>query len=95
MDYFDASINRIAAAALGVRTTQKALLQALLTPYDTLKAFEAQGNFTARLRLMEQLHSLPFGEVWEAYCAQQDVPSESSWLQKVNAYETAEFVNRV
>ncbi len=95
LDYFDASINRIAAAALGVRTTQKALLQALLTPFSTLKEYETAGDFTARLCLMEQLHSLPFGDVWEAYCSHQDVPSESYWLQEVKRYEAEEFGKRV
>lgn len=94
LDYFDASINRIAAAALGVRTTQKALLQALLTPFDTLKELEQAGDFTARLCLMEQLHTLPFGEVWDAYCQHQNVPVESAWLQTVQAYEKQEFGKR-
>jgi len=94
LDYFDASINRIAAAALGVRTARKALLQALLTPYARLKELESAGDFTARLCLMEQLHSLPFGEVWDHFCLQQNAPLESVWLQEVQSYERTEFVKR-
>ncbi len=94
LDYFDASINRIAAAVLGVRSAKKALLLALLQPNSQLKELEAKGDFTARLCLMEQARLLPFGEVWEEFCRRQNCPGEGEWLQEVKDYEQAEFGKR-
>lgn len=94
LDYFDASINRIAAGALGVRTTLKGLMMALLTPHAQLRELEQQGDFTGRLCLREQLHTLPYGEVWEAFCERQGVPGEGKWLAEIRSYEQREFTNR-
>jgi L-rhamnose isomerase len=94
LDYFDASINRIAAGALGVRTTLKGLMMALLTPHDRLRELEQQGDFTGRLCLREQLHTLPYGDVWEAFCESQGVPGEGKWLEEIRSYEQREFTNR-
>lgn len=87
LDFFDASINRVAAWVIGTRSVQKALLQALLTPHDKLRALQDAGDFTARLALMEDIKTLPFGAVWEAYCQQMGVPADGQWLEIVKAYE--------
>lgn len=87
LDYFDASINRVAAWVVGTRNMLKALLLALLAPAARLKAAELEGDYTTRLALLEEAKSLPFGAVWDAYCAQQDVPGGQEWLKEVKAYE--------
>ncbi|MDD5679268.1 MAG: L-rhamnose isomerase [Kiritimatiellae bacterium] len=89
LDFFDASINRIAAWVIGARAMLQALLIALVEPTDTLRQMELKGDFTARLALMEELKSLPFGAVWNYYCLQQDVPPNHAWMREVKAYETA------
>lgn len=94
LDYFDASINRIAAWVIGTRNALKALLLALLEPTDTLRRYEAEGNFTARLALMEELKSMPYGVIWDAYCARQNVPVGAGWLDAVTDYERRELSNR-
>ncbi len=68
LDYFDASINRVAAWTIGTRNMLKALLKALLEPADTLRQLEATGDFTSRLALLEEIKTLPFGAVWDRYC---------------------------
>jgi len=88
LDFFDASINRIAAWVIGTRATLKALLTALLEPTTELRAMEADGDYTSRLALLEELKSLPFGLVWDEYCRRQNTPIGRSWLNSVNAYET-------
>ena len=87
LDFFDASINRVAAWVIGTRSMIKALLLALLEPIDTLRACELGGDFTSRLALLEELKTLPFGAVWDYYCVQQDVPAGSAWLDVVKQYE--------
>ena len=91
LDYFDASINRVAAWVIGIRATQKALLLALLEPLQQLREAEADGNFTARLALLEEAKSLPWGAVWDEFCRRNDVPAGAAWLAEVEAYvkETA------
>lgn len=79
LDYFDASINRIAATVLGARSVKQALLCALLEPTDTLRRYEAEGNLTARLALLERQKAMPFGLVWEYYCQQHNMPGRD-WL---------------
>ena len=86
-DYFDASINRVAAWVIGARATLKAVLLALLEPSETLKKEEAAGNHTARLALMEEIKDLPHGAVWDQFCRSQKVPAGSAWMEKVNDYE--------
>lgn len=81
-DYFDASINRIAATVIGARNAKKALLHALLQPNDALKAAESSGDFTRRLALLEESRTLPFGLVWEAFCEREGVPG-SDWIEKL------------
>jgi L-rhamnose isomerase len=87
LDFFDASINRLAAWVTGTRAMIKALLIALLEPTDLLKSFERDGNFTARLALLEELKTLPFGAVWDYYCLRQGVPVGAAWLNVVQQYE--------
>ena len=88
LDYFDASINRIAAWIIGVRSTQKALLQALLAPVDKLKKLELEGDFTSRLALTEEYKALPFGLVWDHFCEMYNVPVSDKWLSDVKKYES-------
>lgn len=87
LDFFDASINRIAAWVIGTRSMQKALLLALLEPTDTLKALEAEGDYTSRFALLEEYKSLPYGAIWDYFCLQQDTPVGSAWLDEVKTYE--------
>ena len=87
LDFFDASINRIAAWVIGTRSMIKALLLALLEPAVTLRELERSGNFTARLALLEELKTLPFGAVWDYYCLSRNVPPAGAWMQSVQQYE--------
>lgn len=87
LDFFDGSINRIAAWVIGMRAMQKALLLALLEPTDQLKKIEIEGDLTARLALLEEYKAYPFGAVWDYFCATQDVPVGTEWLTEVKAYE--------
>ncbi len=94
LDFFDASINRIAAWTIGTRNTLKALLMALLEPV-ALRDAEKSGDYTARLALMEETKSLPWGAVWDAYCESQNVPAGTAWLSEVKQYENAVLSKRV
>ncbi|MEO1616359.1 MAG: L-rhamnose isomerase [Planctomycetota bacterium] len=87
LDFFDASINRVAAWAIGTRNTLKALLAALLEPRERLFQAECDGDFTTRLALMEEMKSMPMGAVWDYYCLQQSVPVGEQWLSQVKQYE--------
>jgi len=87
LDYFDASINRIAAWVIGTRNMVKALLMALVAPIDLLKQHELEGDYTSRLALMEDAKVLPVGAVWDYYCAKQGVPVGDAWLAEVKQYE--------
>lgn len=87
LDYFDATINRVAAWVIGTRNMIKALLLALLAPIEKLKALEAEGDFTSRLALMEESKSLPFGPVWDYYCYKHEAPVGDAWLPEVKNYE--------
>jgi L-rhamnose isomerase len=87
LDFFDASINRVAAWVTGVRAMQKSLLLALLEPTTKFRDLEAQGDFTSRLALLEEFKTLPFGAVWDYYCQKQGVPVGPAWLDEVKRYE--------
>jgi L-rhamnose isomerase len=95
LDFFDASINRVAAWVIGARSTLKALLLALLEPINTLREQEAAGDYTARLALLEEVKSLPAAAVWDHYCLQQAVPVGPSWLDEIRAYERDVLARRV
>ena len=88
LDYFDATINRLAAWVIGTRNMKKALLYALLEPSKQLAALELKGDFTARLLLLEELKSLPFGAVWDYYCAGKNLPIGADYLQTIREYES-------
>lgn len=87
LDFFDASINRIAAWVIGTRNAKKALLRALLEPTDKLRTIETAGDYTTRLALLEEQKSLPWQAVWETYCLRHDVPADAGWLRNVRDYE--------
>lgn len=87
LDFFDASINRVAAWVIGTRAAQKALLFALTQPNDALKDMQDSADFTRRLMLMEDVKTLPFGEVWDEYCRRQNVPLDREWYSEVEKYE--------
>lgn len=87
LDFFDASINRIAAWVIGTRNMKKALLKALLEPTAELRQLEAKRDFTARLALLEEQKSLPWQAVWDTYCEQHHVPVGRTWLDTVRSYE--------
>jgi L-rhamnose isomerase len=87
LDFFDASIHRVAAWVIGTRAMLKALAWALLEPADRLRQLELEGDFTARLAMVEQIKTLPFGAVWDYYCLQQGVPPGMAWMDEVREYE--------
>jgi L-rhamnose isomerase len=88
LDFFDASINRVAAWAIGIRNTLKALLAALLEPTGHLQQLEADGDYTSRLALLEEQKTMPLGAVWDYYCELSGAPRASEWLARVKEYET-------
>ena len=94
LDFFDASINRIAAWVIGTRAAQKALLLALLEPSAKLRTHEAEGDFTSRLVLLEELKTMPFGAVWDEHCRRHDTPVGPAWLAEVKRYEHAVLAQR-
>jgi len=85
LDYFDASINRVAAWVIGARAVQKSLLMALLEPHGLLFALEKAGDYTARLAQTEALKAMPWGAVWNMFCLQQNVPVRV--LDTIREYE--------
>jgi L-rhamnose isomerase len=87
LDYFDASINRVAAWTIGTRNMLRALLLALLTPIATLRRVELERDYTSRLALFEEAKTLPFGAVWDYACSEADVPVGEAWLAEVKRYE--------
>jgi L-rhamnose isomerase len=87
LDFFDASINRVAAWVIGTRAMLMALLGALLEPTEQLRRLEVEGDFTRRLALIEELKTLPLGAVWDYYCLRERVPAGISWMDEVRAYE--------
>jgi L-rhamnose isomerase len=94
LDFFDASINRVAAWVIGTRSMLKALLMALLEPTKALRDLEAAGDYTSRLAMLEELKTLPFGAVWDHYCVKAGVPVGRAWLAQVKAYEKAVLSQR-
>jgi L-rhamnose isomerase len=95
LDYFDASINRVAAWVIGARNTMRALLMALLEPIGQLRDLEVSGDYTSRLALLEELKGLPFGAVWDYFCLQQGVPVGISFMNEIRDYEKRELSKRV
>jgi L-rhamnose isomerase len=89
LDFFDATISRTAAWVIGVRNMQKALLRALLTPWDRLRAAENGLDFTARLTLTEEFRDLPFGEIWVEFCERMDAPFGHSMIGELGTYQAS------
>lgn len=87
LDFFDASINRVAAWTIGTRNMIKSLLYAMLIPNNHLKQLQEEGNFTERLALFEEFKTYPFGAIWDYYCEQMGVPVKETWLEDVKRYE--------
>ena len=87
LDYFDASINRVAAWVVGMRNMQKALLNALLLPSEELAGYQSKANFTRMLAVSEETKTLPFGEVWDEYCRSCGAPVGTEWLLEAEKYE--------
>ena len=94
LDYFDASINRIAAWVMGIRNMQKALLGAMLTPNDKLSSLQNDGNFTEMFVLSEEVKSYPSGAVWDKFCEINNVPVREDWYKAVKEYENTVLTER-
>ena len=94
LDYFDASINRVAAWVLGMRNMQKELLKAMLMPWKSLKTLQDGGDFTAQLVLQEEYGNYPAGAVWEEFCRRCGVNADESWFDSVREYEKAVLFKR-
>ncbi len=94
LDFFDASINRVAAWVVGTRNALRALLLALLEPLAQMRELEVSGDLTARLALLEELKGLPFGAVWDFHCLQQEVPVGLGFLDEIRTYEKQELARR-
>ena len=95
LDFFDASINRIAAWVIGARNVLRAALLALLEPVDRLRELEEASDYTGRLALLEELKGLPWAAVWDQFCLQQDVPVGIAFLDEIRAYEADVLSARV
>ncbi|GAC1547656.1 MAG: L-rhamnose isomerase [Herpetosiphon sp.] len=94
LDFFDASINRVAAWVIGARNVQRAALVALLEPTEQLQAAERAGDYTTRLALLEELKGMPWAAVWDQFCLQHGVPVGTQYLMEVRQYETQELAQR-
>lgn len=94
LDFFDASINRVAAWTIGTRNALKCLLFALLEPVEKLRAAEQGADHTTRLALLEEAKTLPFAAVWDEHCRRQNVPEGVRWLEAVKAYERGVLAER-
>ena len=87
LDFFDASINRVSAWTVGIRSWQKALLMALCTPHAMLKKLQDEGNFTKLMAMQEEIKTLPFGDIWSKYCEECGVAGDKSWFDEIVKYE--------
>jgi L-rhamnose isomerase len=95
LDFFDASINRIAAWVIGARCMVKSLLSALLEPAAILRRSELEGDFTKRLAMLEELKTMPMGAVWDYYCLKNNVPQEANWMEEIKRYESRVLSRRL
>lgn len=94
LDFFDASISRLACWVIGTRNARKALLVSMLTPAEAMKKAELEGDYTTRLALQEEAKLLPYSAVWDYYCMSKNVPVGEGWIQDVKEYEAKEFSKR-
>lgn len=88
LDYFDASINRVAAWVIGMRNMQKALLCALLSPHKDFRSMQDSGDYTKLLAMQEEMKFYPFADVWDEYCLRNNVPVRDEWYKEAERYET-------
>ena len=95
LDFVDASINRISAWVVGTRSMQKALLYALLTPFDEQKKLQENKNYTKLMMVNEELKTMPFGVVWQEYCRREGVPEDGKWFETIEKYERDVLSKRV
>lgn len=95
LDYFDASINRIAAWVVGARNMRKALLFAMLLPHGELKKYQDSGNFTKMLAMSEEYKFYPYNEVWNEFCRRENVPQGEKWLEETDRYEKEVLAKRI
>jgi len=95
LDYFDASINRMGAWVIGARATQKALLFALLEPFERLKEYEESGDYFQRLAVLEELKGMPYGAIWDYYCLKMGVSIGDSWIKEIQEYEREILSKRI
>ncbi|MCD8350039.1 MAG: L-rhamnose isomerase [Planctomycetaceae bacterium] len=94
LDFFDASINRVAAWVIGMRNMQKALLYALLMPHERLAKMQDEDNFSEILALQEELKLCPLGDIWDHFCEMNETPVRASWLDDVKRYEKDVLLKR-
>jgi L-rhamnose isomerase len=94
LDFFDASINRIAAWTIGTRNALRAMLMALLEPTDQIRAMEMAADYAGRLAVLEELKGMPFGAVWDYHCLKQDVPVGLGFIDEISRYEKNELSKR-
>ena len=94
LDFFDATINRVAEWIIGMRSAGKALLIALLEPTDMLKKAEADVDYTLRLSLLEEFKNLPYNDVWDYVCATSDSGVGTEWIETIKKYETDVLIDR-
>ena len=95
LDYFDASINRVAAWCIGARNLEKALLSALVQPAEELKAAQDSADFTKMLALSEEFKTMPFDAVWDEYCERCSAPIGMKWYEEISEYEKNVLAKRV
>ena len=88
LDYFDASINRVAAWVIGARNMQKALLSALLLPHDKLEQYQNAADYTKVLALTEEFKTFPFGDIWDEYCERCRTAVGMDWIREIDVYES-------
>jgi L-rhamnose isomerase len=94
LDFFDASINRIAAWVVGMRNMQKALLYALLLPNERFAAMQSAGQFSELMAMQESFKLYPLGDVWDEFCRRQNVPLDKNWFKNVQIYENTVLAKR-
>ena len=94
LDFFDASINRVAAWVIGMRNMEKALLKAFLEPTDAMKKMELEGDYTGRLAYLEEMKSMPWQDVWDEFCRRNAVPVGLEWLKEIRRYEADVLAKR-
>lgn len=95
LDFFDATVNRVVAWIIGARNVQKALLLGALYPHEVLRELQDQGDFTKLMVIQEEIKTLPFKEVWDEYCLQNNVPFDGEWLDEILKYESHVLKERI